>query len=105
MGIRSIRKSLEQFRQSISDDITVEEMIVFGSYGENAASEESDIDVIVLSNDFKTMKEDQRLDLLYSKSIHIRPIIHPWGFTAEELASKSHLTFIGDAREKGIRFK
>ena len=104
MDIRAIQKSLTQFRNAITEDIHVDELIIFGSYLEGTATDQSDVDVIVVSRDFQKMDSDQRLDLLYHRSIHIRPEIHPWGFTPEEIQAASELTTWGYARKAGIRF-
>jgi hypothetical protein len=82
----------------------VDQVIVFGSYLEGNATEDSDIDVLVISDDFKSLDEDQRLDLLYEAKGFIEPPIHPWGFTPEELEKASELTTLGYARTAGIRF-
>jgi len=83
MDIRTIQKPIAEFRN---------------------ATDDSDIDVIVVSEDFKSMNEDQRLDLLYEKSLQIRPEIHPWGFTPEEIERASELTTVGYVRTAGFRF-
>lgn len=46
----------------------------------------------------------RKLNLLYKKSLTIRPEIHPWGFTNEELKKASSLTTLGEAYRTGIRF-
>ena len=104
MDIRQINQPLKKFIKAVSQKVAVDEVIIFGSRLEGNAREDSDIDVIVVSNDFKQMKEDDRLDLLYKASAFIEPPIHPWAFTADELKQKSELTTWGHARTSGFRF-
>ncbi len=104
MDTQKIQKPLTQFLQHIPKHIRIAEIIVFGSYLEGNATEDSDIDVFVISDDFISLSEDQRLDILYHASVSIDPEIHPWGFTTDELAKASRLTTLGYARESGYRF-
>ena len=92
-----------QFVQSLRQKLTVEEVIVFGSYLDGLATEESDIDVLVISSDFAALDEDNRLDILDAAAEGIVPDVHPWGFTPDELRKASRLTTVGYAREEGIR--
>lgn len=104
MDINQIQPPLNKFLASLSQQIKVDEVIIFGSYLEGNAKEDSDIDVIVVSDNFKSMEESQRLDILYHASAFIEPDIHPWAFTSGELKQASRLTTWGYARDKGIRF-
>lgn len=55
MDIKTIQKPLKDFRNKLINDILIEEMIVFGSYLEGTAQKDSDVDVIIVSDDFKGM--------------------------------------------------
>jgi uncharacterized protein len=104
MDVNQINQPLNQFVTKASKSIKVEEVIVFGSYLEGNATQDSDIDVVVVSDDFESLDDDQRLDLLYESADDIEPIVHAWAFTKEELSKASKLTVWGYARDKGIRF-
>jgi len=99
-----IGEPLKQFIKNLSDKITVDRLIIFGSYAGSTEEKESDIDVIVVSSDFKKLTEDQRLHLLYRTSRYIEPDIHPWGVTPQELDSAHKLSLIGHARQTGQQF-
>ena len=103
MDIHATTPALMQFVQSLRQKLTVEEVIVFGSYLDGLATEESDIDVLVISSDFAALDEDNRLDILDAAAEGIVPDVHPWGFTPDELRKASRLTTVGYAREEGIR--
>jgi hypothetical protein len=104
MDINQINHPLSQFVEKLPKSIKVDQVIIFGSHLEGKATEESDIDVLVISNDFQRMDEDTRLDILYDAAKEIEPEIHPWGFTAQELKKASRLTPLGYVRDAGIRF-
>ena len=105
MDINATTPALTQFVQSLRQKLTIDEVIIFGSYLEGMAHEESDIDVLVISNDFAHLDEDNRLDILDVAAEGIVPEVHPWGFTPDELKKAHRLTTLGYAREKGVRFQ
>ena len=92
-----------QYQRALARKITIEQMIVFGSHLEGKARADSDIDVFVISEDFKTLDFDQRWDILYDAAEAIEPEIDAWGFTPNELEQASRLTTLGHAREKGLK--
>jgi len=60
--------------------------------------------VIVVSDYFLDISEDNRLDVLYKASRFISPEIHPWGVTPEELSKADKQSTLGAARESGKQF-
>jgi hypothetical protein len=105
MDTNKIKNTLNNFRTTLSQHITVDDMVIFGSYMNGKATRDSDIDVVVISRDFNDMDEDERLDILYDASVFMRPEIHPWGFTREELNQADKTSALGQARIMGIRFR
>jgi len=85
--------------------IRVSRLILFGSYATGETKEGSDIDVAVISDDFKGMNLLQRLEtigLAFAKAKIMEPI-EAIGYTEEEFTSKGKGTFIGDeVKSKGI---
>lgn len=104
MDITNIQQPLKQFLQQIPKSIGIDQVIIFGSYLEGTATKDSDIDVIVVSDDFKNMSEDDRLTLLYRAARFIEPDVEPWGFTNEELKQAGKQTTLGHAWSTGLRF-
>lgn len=102
MDQKKIRQPIKAFLSRVRQDISVDKAILFGSATDKKITAPNDIDVLVVSKDFKHWDEDRRLNLLYDKSKFIKPEIHPWGITPEELAAASRLTTIGSARDHGI---
>lgn len=103
---KKITGVLKEFKSALGDmGIRVDQMIVFGSHAAGGAREESDIDVAVISDDFKDMNLLQRLEtigLALAKARIMEPI-EAMGYTEEEFNSKGQGTFVGDeVKPKGV---
>lgn len=104
MDINQIREPLADFYKKVSREIKVDQVIVFGSYSTETATEDSDIDVVVVSDDFKNLRSDKRLKILDEAAAFIRPEIVAAGFTRKELQRASKFSIVGQARDEGIKF-
>jgi len=105
---KKIAETLEKFKSALqAQGIKVSRIILFGSCASAKAQEGSDIDVAVVSEDFKPMNLLQRLELIgraLAKARIMDPI-EALAYTEEEFASKGQGTFIGDEiKEKGVPF-
>ena len=105
MDTRKIEKPLKLFISALPKTVEPLQVIIFGSHSDGSARDDSDIDVIVVSEDFDRISEDNRLDILYKASRFISPEIHPWGVTPDELSSADSQSTLGAARELGNQFK
>lgn len=103
MDINAVTPQLSRFHRAVSRVIPVEELVIFSSYLDGRATEESDVDVVVISAAFYGMSEGERLRLLDRFGQRRTPTIEAWGFTPEEFANAARLTTLGHAREIGYR--
>ncbi len=55
---REIMKSIEKYIKKISQYYKIEAIILFGSYAKGTENEDSDIDIAIISSDFKNIIED-----------------------------------------------
>jgi predicted nucleotidyltransferase len=96
---KKINKILKAFKSALEvAGIRVDRIILFGSYAKGEAGKESDIDVVVISENFKGMNLLQRLEsigLALAKARVMEPI-EALGYTKREFASKGKGTFVGD---------
>jgi predicted nucleotidyltransferase len=104
---KKITKTLEKFKSALqAQGIKVSRIILFGSCASAKAKEGSDIDVAVVSENFKDMNLLKRLELIglaLAKARIMEPI-EALGYTEEELASKGEGTFLGDEiKLKGVQ--
>jgi predicted nucleotidyltransferase len=85
--------------------IKVDEAILFGSTATNTRLAESDIDLIIISEDFKEMALPQRF-LILQKNWESKTDLEAFGFTREEFDSlKNKSIIVQEATENGIKLK
>ncbi len=85
MDKKAALEALSRFRTAIeSQRISVAKMILFGSYATGTNREESDIDVIVISEDFADKDYWQRTEILASAIYQVFEPIEAVGVTPEE---------------------
>jgi predicted nucleotidyltransferase len=96
---KKISKTLKEFKSALEAmGIRVDQIIVFGSYAKGNAKKDSDIDVAVISDDFKRMNLLKRLEtigLALAKAKIMEPI-EAIGYTKKEFDLKGKGTFVGD---------
>ena len=104
---KRIPEILEKFKLALQEQgVNVSRFIVFGSCASVKAAQAKDIDVAVVSENFKDINLLKRLELIglaLAKAKIFEPI-EALGYTEEEFASKGQGTFIGDEiKSKGIQ--
>ncbi len=105
MDIKKIQPVIKAYLKELKKNIKPERVILFGSYASGKATNDSDIDLVVLSNDFNKMPFEKRLDLLIDARQD--PLTHQFGmdifgYTPEEYAKASPLTTLGEIKETGV---
>ncbi len=105
MDIKQVQSQLKQFQKAVSEKIKIDQMIIFGSYLEGTAQDGSDIDVIVVSENFNGVDNFDRSRILDMAAGDIDPEIQAWGFTQQELEAADELTTLGYARTSGFKFQ
>ena len=106
---KKVIEILKTFKSALeATGIRVNRMILFGSYVTGEAKEWSDIDVAVISEDFKNMNLLERLEtigLALAKARIMEPV-EARGYTEKEFNSKGEGTFVGDEiKTKGVEVK
>lgn len=100
--IIKIKKVLLEILKEIG--IQIDEIIIFGSYAEGTAKNDSDIDIIVISKDFRNKDIFERVQL--TKDVHwklVEKIMKPFDimYYSDEEWDKSSSLIINAAKEKG----
>ena len=89
MSKRKIEKIIERYEKELMKiGITPQKIILYGSYAKGCSREGSDIDLIVISEDFKGMNIRERLEILGLASGRIFEPIEALGYTPEEIKNK-----------------
>ena len=100
----TVLNTIHDFKNALkSMDIKVDNLILFGSYSVNRASEESDIDLVVISNSFANKSYWERIDILSEAVFKVFAPIEPIAMTPGEWKSKKSL--IVDYAKNGIWIK
>ena len=95
--IAEYRKKLEAL------GIKVKKIILYGSYASGTDREDSDLDLVVVSDDFSDMDVWDRLCLLGRARKGIKRPMEILGLTEEEFDSEGEGSFIGDeVKSKGL---
>ena len=83
--------------------IRPKKIILYGSYASGKAREHSDLDLLVVSDDFKNMGLWDRLCLLGLARKGIKKPMEILGLTEEEFEAEGKGTFIGkEVKSKGV---
>jgi len=103
---KKIADTIERLKVSLDDlGIRVRAIVLFGSHATGTADEHSDIDVAVISDDFRDMDLCKRLETLGLALARARIMepIEALAYTQDEYDSKEQGTFVGDeVKAKGV---
>ncbi len=86
---REINTIIKNFNRELKNmNIIPEKIILYGSYKDGNPREDSDIDLIVISENFKEMNLRERLEILGLAAGKIFEPIEALGYTEEEVRNK-----------------
>lgn len=97
---REIMESIQKYIEKISEFYKIDAIILFGSYAKGMQNEDSDIDIAIVSSDFKDMIEDgaKLIGLTWKIDTRIEP--HP--ITTEDYEKTSN-PFVKEIIDTGIK--
>ena len=100
-------KNLKRFKKKVENKHKIEKMVLFGSRAEqDKVGSESDVDLLIVSDDFSSLDHDEREKMLYRNSAGIPFDLHVYGFTELELKTASPHTSLGALRlEEAIKIQ
>lgn len=83
---REIEAIIERYKNILIElGIKPERIILYGSFAKGSPREDSDIDLIVISEDFKNMNIRERLETLGLAAGRVFEPIEALGYTTEEI--------------------
>ena len=89
-----LKRIIRRYRaQLIKMGIQPKRVLIYGSQAAGTAREGSDIDLIVISDDWKKFNRRRRLELLGVASARILEPVHAQGFTPNEIKQKKIMPF------------
>jgi len=89
MDKEAVLNIIEQFKlKLIEKGVSIDRIVLFGSYATETQKSDSDIDLIVISDTFRDMNYWQRIDILADAISDIFQPIEAVGMTSEEWDNK-----------------
>ena len=90
-----IKKVINKYQAMLAQlGVRVDKTILFGSFATGTARKDSDIDLIIVSDDFKKMNLRERLEVLGIAAVRIMQPIEALGYTVKELQNPSKSVFL-----------
>ncbi len=102
MGEKKYLKELRQFSIDLRKDFLIDRVIFFGSRASGEEREDSDIDLIIVSDDFESMSFFERVAKMYDYW-NLRIPVDFICYTRKEFNSlKKRVSIVKEALEEGI---
>lgn len=89
--------------QEISKEISIDKVIIFGSYAKNCYNEDSDIDIAIFSKDFKSTSIIEDMSFLLIKTSGLGIDLQPQPFTLDDYSNPDGL--VKEILDTGIELK
>lgn len=96
-----VAKIIREFVASLKKDIRVESVILYGSYAKNSPKPHSDIDILVVSRDFRKKKYLENMQYLFRKAARTNSLIEPLPVTPDEVRQCKKDAFLSSILKKG----
>lgn len=101
-GRKSIKEKLKDFKKNLNREMKIKEMILFGSRANGKARKESDVDLIIVSPNFRNLDFFQRGAKMYDFWDIDLPVDFLC-YTPEEFENlKKRVTIVREANKSGI---
>jgi len=100
---RKIKNIIERFKaELIKLNIRPQKIIVFGSYAKGNPREDSDIDIVVISEDFRNLNLRERLEILGLAAGRVFEPIEALGYTPEESKEANPISILNEVLASGV---
>jgi uncharacterized protein len=98
-----IKEIIKQYKEVLQKyGIKVEHFILYGSFAIGNPRDDSDIDLVVVSDSFQQMNLRERLEVLGLGAAQIMKPIEAKGYTPEEIKSAPEVSFLSEILKSGI---
>ena len=97
---REIMESINKYIEKISKYYKIDAIILFGSYAKGTQNEDSDIDIAIISSDFKDIFDDMADLIGYTWKIDTRIEPHP---ISKDDYDKIATPFVQEVIDTGIK--
>lgn len=100
---KNIIKKIKEFKRLLTQDYNINKIILFGSHAKKSTHKDSDIDVAVISNDFKKINRISLLAELLETAQKVDINIEPIAFTYDEYLKCDPRTFLAEIKRTGLK--
>ena len=98
-----IKQIINRYKDALRKlGVHADKIILYGSYARGKQHAGSDIDLVVVSDDFQKMNLRERLEILGIAAARIMKPIEAKGYTAEEIKRPSPASFIHEVLSVGV---
>ena len=98
-----IKEIIEEYKEALQKlGVNVKRIILYGSFAKGIQREDSDIDLIVVSNDFRDMNLRERAEILGIAAVRIMRSVEAKGYTPRELRMVAQASFLKEILNIGI---
>lgn len=104
MVAKKAEKIIRAYKKSLERRIKVNKLILFGSWARGTQTKDSDLDLLVISSDFKKYSARKRFSILWDARedpLTYKIDMDIIGFTPREFSKASPLTTLGEIKEMG----
>lgn len=75
---------VKTYLEKLNQDISIEKAFLFGSYARGTTHKDSDINLAIISNDFKGKRRVDSINYLLLKALDYNVDLEPFPFTPDE---------------------
>jgi uncharacterized protein len=98
-----IKKTLKEYVENLSSEITVHSAILFGSYATGDWKADSDIDIAIFSDSFSGMDRTEAIAFLLDKTLPYDIDLQPLAFENKDLENYRDNPFVHEIVASGIK--
>lgn len=100
---KNILEIIIKYIQELSKEVSIDKVIIFGSYAKNCYNEDSDIDIAIFSKDFKNTSIIEDMSFLLLKTSGLGIDLQPQPFTLDDYLNPDGL--VKEILDTGIELK